>query len=179
MGGAVRDVDSDSTQNDVYLLYHAEGRTTAPMYILLLTILVLDGLFLGVVILLQAGKGGGLAAMGGGAAATEGILGGRQATTVLTRATWTSGILFMVLALVLSIMSSRAQQPQSILQQQTPATAPAPEPLLPGGGEATPVDPGAGGDAGGAATDPGTTGGDGSGGEAGGQGGGGAGAPES
>jgi len=71
------------------------------MYGFLLAILVLDGLFLGVVILLQSGKGGGLAAMGGGAAATDGILGGRQATTVLTRATWIAGGTFMVLALVL------------------------------------------------------------------------------
>jgi preprotein translocase subunit SecG len=102
----------------------------AQMYILLLTILVLDGLFLGVVILLQSGKGGGLAAMGGGAAATD-ILGGRQATTVLTRATWTAGTIFMVLAFVLSIMSSRATQPDSILQQDTNAPAVAPEPLLP------------------------------------------------
>ena len=81
--------------------------------------------------------------MGGGAAATEGILGGRQAATVLTRTTWTAGGIFMVLAFALAIMSSRAQQPQSILRQETPATAPAPEPLLPGaegtGGE--PVTP--------------------------------------
>lgn len=102
------------------------------MYGFLLGLLVLDGLFLGVVILLQSGKGGGLAAMGGGAAATEGILGGRQATTVLTRASWISGGAFMVLALILSIMSSRAQQPQSILLDDLQQTAPAPEPLLPG-----------------------------------------------
>jgi preprotein translocase subunit SecG len=102
------------------------------MYGFLLGILVLDGLFLGVVILLQSGKGGGLAAMGGGAAATEGILGGRQATTVLTRATWIAGGAFMVLALVLSIMSSRAQQPGSILLEDLQQAAPAPEPILPG-----------------------------------------------
>ena len=108
------------------------------MYGLLLALLVLDGLFLGVVILLQAGKGGGLAAMGGGGAATEGILAGRQATTVLTRATWTGGSLFMVLALVLSIMSSRAQAPQSILEQDfQPAAQPAP--ILPGSGGAAPA----------------------------------------
>ncbi|MYI67150.1 MAG: preprotein translocase subunit SecG, partial [Gemmatimonadetes bacterium] len=41
------------------------------MYGFLLALLVLDGILLGVVILLQAGKGGGLAAMGGGAAATD------------------------------------------------------------------------------------------------------------
>lgn len=114
------------------------------MYAFLLTLLVLDGLFLSVVILLQAGKGGGLAAMGGGAAATEGILGGRQATTVLTRATWISGTVFMVLALVLAILSSRSQAPESILRQgTTPAAAPAPvlpesSPVLPGTPEGTP-----------------------------------------
>ncbi|MGD2121924.1 MAG: preprotein translocase subunit SecG [Gemmatimonadota bacterium] len=102
------------------------------MYNFLLALMVLDGLFLAVVILLQSGKGGGLAAMGGGAAATEGILGGRQATTVLTRATWIAGGTFMGLALVLSIMSSRAQVPQSILLDDLQQTAPAPEPLLPG-----------------------------------------------
>lgn len=102
------------------------------MFAFLLTVLVLDGIFLGIVILLQSGKGGGLAAVGGGAAMTEGLLGGRQATTVLTRATWIAGSAFMVLALILSIMSSRAQQPQSVIQVQTPATAPAPEPILPG-----------------------------------------------
>ena len=100
------------------------------MYGFLLAILVLDGLFLGVVILLQSGKGGGLAAMGGGASATEGILAGRQATTVLTRATWIAAGIFMSLALVLSILSSRATQPQSILLDGLQQSAPAP--ILPG-----------------------------------------------
>ena len=115
------------------------------MYGLLLALMVLDGFFLAVVILLQAGKGGGLAAMGGGGAATEGILAGRQATTVLTRATWTGGTVFMVLALVLSIMSSRAQAPQSILDQELQPTAPAtqPAPILPGPGGAAPAPEGA------------------------------------
>ena len=101
------------------------------MFGILLAVLVLDGIFLSVVILLQAGKGGGLAAVGGGAAMTEGLLGGRQATTVLTRATWTAGTIFMVLALVLSIMSSRAQQPTSVIEVPTPSTT-APQPVLPG-----------------------------------------------
>jgi preprotein translocase subunit SecG len=110
------------------------------MYGFLLTVLVLDGIFLSVVILLQAGKGGGLAAVGGGAGMTDGLLGGRQATTVLTRATWTSGTVFMVLALVLSIMSSRAQMPESVIQVDAPATTTTqPAPVLPGA--ETPVVP--------------------------------------
>ncbi len=94
------------------------------MYYFLLAALIFDGIFLGVVVLLQAGKGGGLAAMGGGASATDGVLGGRQATTMLTRATWTTGSIFMLLSLVLSIMSSRAELPQSILRQDVAPTAP-------------------------------------------------------
>ena len=100
------------------------------MYGILLAVLILDGIFLGVAVLLQSGKGGGLAAMGGGAAATDGILGGRQATTMLTRATWITGSTFMALSLVLSIMSSRAQLPQSILRQDAAPTAPAGQPIL-------------------------------------------------
>lgn len=116
------------------------------MYGFLLTILVLDGIFLGVVILLQSGKGGGLAAMGGGASTmTEGVLGGRQATTLLTRSTWTAGTIFLVLSLVLSIMSSRSRQPESVIQQgiQQEQTAPSPEPVLPGVEQEDP--PGSGG----------------------------------
>lgn len=106
------------------------------MYSFLLAVLVLDGLFLSVVILLQAGKGGGLAAVGGsGGTMADGVLGGRQATTVLTRATWGAGAAFMILALVLSIMSSRAQAPDSVIQVNVPATTAAPAPVLPGLGE--------------------------------------------
>ena len=105
------------------------------MYGFLLTLLVLDGLFLGTVILLQAGTGGGLAAMGGGAAATD-VLGGRQATTLLTRATWVAGTAFMVLSLVLAILSSRSAMPTSVLEGiANPATT-APAPVLP---DASPV----------------------------------------
>ncbi len=124
------------------------------LYGFLLAVLILDGIFLGVVVLLQAGKGGGLAAMGGGASATDGVLGGRQATTMLTRATWTTGSVFMLLALVLSIMSSRAQLPQSILRQDAAPTVPAGQAILPfldqsgdaGDGSAEPNEPPAGDD---------------------------------
>jgi preprotein translocase subunit SecG len=124
------------------------------MYGFLLALLILDGIFLGVAVLLQSGKGGGLAAMGGGAAATDGILGGRQATTMLTRATWTTGSIFMTLSLVLSIMSSRAQLPESILRQDVVPTAPAAQPILPtldltgdaGGGAEPTAPPGDGND---------------------------------
>jgi preprotein translocase subunit SecG len=106
------------------------------MYGFLLALLILDGIFLILIILLQSGKGGGLAAMGGGVTATEGVLGGRQATTFLTRATWGAGSAFMVISFVLAIASSRAQQPSSILEGGLqPPTIPSPlVPALPPAG---------------------------------------------
>jgi preprotein translocase subunit SecG len=141
------------------------------MYGFLLSLMVLDGLLLCVVILLQSGKGGGLAAMGGSGTATDGIMAGRQASAVLVRSTWIMSGIFLFLAFVLSIMSSRASQPQSILRDTAPATAPAP--LLPGdagdpagatGGATDPATVPPGGDAGTGET--GNTGGDGSGSDA-------------
>jgi len=109
------------------------------MYGFLLTLLILDGIFLVVIVLLQAGKGGGLAAMGGGAAA-EGVFGGRQAASFLTRSTWIAGGVFMFLALVLAIVSSRgAQQPSSILRDVIPNPAEVSAPILPGAGVADPL----------------------------------------
>ena len=79
--------------------------------------------------------------------ATEGVLGGRQAATFLTRATWTTGAIFMLLALVLSIVSSQ-QQPASVLQDalQVPVT---PTPIVPEAQPSTeiPAAPGGGPDA--------------------------------
>lgn len=105
------------------------------MFGLLLTLLILDGLLLIVVVLLQSGKGGGLAAMGGGGTSTDSVLGGRQATTLLTRTSWVTGGLFLVLSLVLSVLSSAPRAgPESILRQefQQGAPATAPQPILPG-----------------------------------------------
>lgn len=103
------------------------------MFGFLLVLLLLIGAFMGVVILLQAGKGGGLASMGGGAG-TDTLIGGRQAATLLTKATWVSGGLFLALALVLSILSSRQAGPQeSILRGiEAPQTVPTNQPVLPG-----------------------------------------------
>ncbi|HSH44341.1 MAG TPA: preprotein translocase subunit SecG [Longimicrobiales bacterium] len=109
------------------------------MFALLLTLLILDGILMVVVILLQAGKGGGLAAMGGGGggAGTDNFLGSRQAATVLTKATWTTGAIFIGLSVVLSIMSSRSQDAAPLLQEEFRQEQPAaPQPVLPGADEA-------------------------------------------
>jgi preprotein translocase subunit SecG len=107
------------------------------VFALLLTLLILDGILLVVIVLMQAGKGGGLAAMGGGGGGTETFMGGgRQAATVLTKATWTTGAIFLGLAVVLAVLSSRAQETRPLLQQELQQTAPtAPQPILPAPGE--------------------------------------------
>lgn len=103
------------------------------MYGFVLMLLILDSLLLVLVVLLQAGKGSGLAAeFGGASSSTDTFLGGRQAATLLTKASWTLGGLFMGLALVLAILSARSRAPASILegQLQVPAAQEAPTPLL-------------------------------------------------
>ena len=60
------------------------------MFTFFLIILILVSIALAVAVLLQAGTGGGLAAMGGGAS-TDSFLGGRQAATILTKSTWWLG----------------------------------------------------------------------------------------
>src|SRR5215212_1464263 len=72
------------------------------MFAFLVSLLILDALLLSVVVLLQAGQGGGLASLGG--ATTDTVLGGRQAVTLLTKATWWCGGVFLVLALALSLV---------------------------------------------------------------------------
>ena len=96
------------------------------MYTLLLVLLILDALLLSVVVLLQAGQGGGLAALGG--AGTESVLGGRQAVTILTKLSWWCGGIFLALSLLLSVMHQgpAANDLQQQLRQSAPPTSQAP-----------------------------------------------------
>lgn len=100
------------------------------MYGVLVGILVLDSLILAVAVLLQAGQGGGLATLGGGAG-TETIMGGRQATTLLTKATWWTAGIFLFLALVLTFLSTSGSQVRSVLENTGQAPAPVQNTPLP------------------------------------------------
>ncbi|HZI22923.1 MAG TPA: preprotein translocase subunit SecG [Gemmatimonadales bacterium] len=95
------------------------------MYNLLLFLLAIDALILGTAVLLQAGQGGGLASLGGGAG-TEQFMGGRQATTLLTKITWWCAAIFLFVSLVLAVMSSNSGAPRSVLEN-----VPAPAPVQP------------------------------------------------
>jgi preprotein translocase subunit SecG len=95
------------------------------MYTFFVAVLILDSLILATAVLLQAGQGGGLATLGGGAG-TETIMGGRQATTLLTKVTWWTAGIFLFIALMLTFMSKSGTQVRSVLQAQQGQQAPAP-----------------------------------------------------
>lgn len=106
------------------------------MYTFLVILLVLASVFLIAVILLQSGKGGGLAATFGGVGTSpDSFFGTRQMGNVLTKSSWYLGGAFLLLGFVLSLMSSRAVTSRSVLDQ--PVTAPtAPGTAAPGPSQA-------------------------------------------
>src|ERR687887_2525095 len=93
---------------------------------ILIILLAIDSVILLAAVLLQAGKGGGLAAsFGGVTSSADAILGTRQAGNLLTKASWWCGGIFLGLAFLLSLTASRRTTPRSILDQ-TFSTPPAP-----------------------------------------------------
>src|SRR2546430_7259272 len=101
------------------------------LYTFLLTLLVIDCVILMAAVLLQAGKGTGLAANFGGASSSpDAFIGIRQAGNLLTKTSWGSGGIFLRLCFVLQIMSTHTAAPRSVLQKglgtQPTNTAPPP-----------------------------------------------------
>jgi preprotein translocase subunit SecG len=85
---------------------------------ILITLLSIDSVLLIAAVLLQAGKGGGLAAsFGGVTSSADAILGTRQAGNLLTKISWWCGGLFLGLAFLLSLSSAKRSAPRSILDQ--------------------------------------------------------------
>jgi preprotein translocase subunit SecG len=119
------------------------------MFSFLLTLLIIDSVVLIAAILLQSGKGNGLAAsFGGVSSSADSLLGSRQAGNLLTKTSWWGGGIFLFLSFVLSLSSARQRAPKSVLDQafQTPApatapatTAPAANNVVPGLTPATPA----------------------------------------
>lgn len=79
------------------------------MYILILLIHIIASFILVAVILLQAGRGGGLAETFGGGGSQATIF-GQKASTFLTRATTISAILFLCTSLALALVSAKRQR---------------------------------------------------------------------
>ena len=97
------------------------------MFEILFTIFhVLICLFLVVTVLLQAGKGGGLAGSIGGGSASSSVLGGRTAATFLTKATTVLATAFMLSCLVQSVAFQTAETTPTTATQRTMAEQQAP-----------------------------------------------------
>ncbi len=110
------------------------------MYTFLLVILIIVSLAVMVAILLQAGKGGGLAASFGGATtAADSLIGSRQAGNLLTKVSWYGGGLFLFISFILGLMSNRTRVPRSVLDQPFSSAPAVPAPK--GGAAAVPVTP--------------------------------------
>ena len=103
------------------------------MYAALLVVHLLVCLCLVSVILVQSGKGGGLAggAFGG---ATQTVFGGRGATDFITRATVVLGVLFFVTSLSLALLTTRGTARTRSIVSEAAKRASASAPATPGGG---------------------------------------------
>ena len=112
------------------------------MYGLLLALHIIVCVGLVAVVLLQSGKGGGLAGGAfGGTAQT--VFGGRGATDFMTRATMVLGGAFFITSLVLALMSSNPGGNARSLMQEQARRAPATAPQVPGSAPgAAPTQPG-------------------------------------
>ena len=108
------------------------------MYVALLIFHLFVCIALVGVVLIQSGKGGGLAggAFGGSA---QTVFGGRGATDFITRATMILGGTFFVTSLVLAMMATGAGHPtRSLIQTEAGRAATGAAPAAPSGPGATP-----------------------------------------
>ena len=105
------------------------------MYIFLIVVITLIALMMAIAVLLQSGKGGGLAGIASGGQTTQ-ILGARQAPDFLEKATWTLGTAFIVLCILANFFASPGEAQRSVIQDGGVETTapPAIDPLPPGPG---------------------------------------------
>ena len=92
------------------------------MYTILLILLLIDCFALVVAVLLQSGKGGGLAAGFGGAGTGMEMMGSRQTATFLHTATKWLGGAFLVICFTLSLLTVRGTAPRSLIESEMQGT---------------------------------------------------------
>lgn len=85
------------------------------MIVLITIVHIIVCMFLIIVVLLQSGQSGDIAAAFGGMG-SQTAFGPRGAATALSKATTWSAIIFMVTSITLSVMASRHVGPRSVLQ---------------------------------------------------------------
>ncbi len=124
------------------------------MFTFIIVLIALIALLMTLVILLQSGKGGGLAGIASGGA-TQQVLGSRQAPDLLEKATWVLGAAFIFLCIASNFFITRDTVQDSVFERDaSESQQQAPPPALPGGegsgdGGAEPLPPAGGGQGGG------------------------------
>ena len=121
------------------------------MLILLTALHIVVSFFLIIVVLLQSGKAADLAGAFGGMG-SQTAFGPRGAATVLSKATTTAAVLFMVTSISLGIMQGRRVVGQSVIDRtgvgtevvEEETTAPEEAPVVPTAPPEVPAEPGSG-----------------------------------
>jgi preprotein translocase subunit SecG len=103
------------------------------MYTLLVVLFILVSIVMVVVILLQSGKGQGLAGSIGGGMGGSSVFGGRGAADFLTKATAWIATIYMVLAIVISVIykSEARSKQQSLIEKRMEQQKQLPTPNVP------------------------------------------------
>ncbi len=91
------------------------------MFVFLIVLITLIAIVMTFLVLIQAGKGGGLAGIAAGGATTQ-ILGARQAPDVLEKATWILATLFIILCILTNFTIGGDDTQRSIIQGQSQTT---------------------------------------------------------
>lgn len=86
------------------------------MYTFLIVVIAIIGLLLALVILLQSGKGGGLAGIASGGS-TQQLLGARTAPDILEKGTWVLATAFIILCILTNFVIGESEAPDSVIQQ--------------------------------------------------------------
>ena len=108
------------------------------IYTVLIVLIAIIGVLMAVVILLQSGKGGGMAGIAGGGGATQ-LLGARQAPDILEKATWVFATLFIVLCIGTNFFVDTTETRQSVIQTQGQQLPVAPPTATPPAGQQVPA----------------------------------------
>jgi len=98
------------------------------MFQFLIVLISLIGVLMTLAVLLQSGRGGGLAGIASGGATTQ-ILGSRQAPDFLEKATWVLASAFIILCILTTFTIRPSDQAQSVIGGQTEPTTT--QPLAP------------------------------------------------
>lgn len=107
------------------------------MFTFIIILITVISILITFVVLIQSGKGGGLAGIASGGATTQ-ILGARQAPDVLEKATWLLATLFIMFCILSNFAIGTGEAQESVIQQRTEQQQSGQQPLPPAGEQELP-----------------------------------------